>query len=200
MNPINHNIFQEPGYHPQVEAISPTPDDRTAERDDVSSFFMFMMMMRSFFMIMMIWGAFLWSWGCEQLFYDHDDVSSFFYDHDDLSSFFMIMMMMRSFFYDDDEDDHGDHIWRLKTIFKTPRTRCAALRTTCCRRSRRWTGRSPRRSHRLPSWKRNRWTSLGFSISLFSLRYFSRCSVMNGLWRESCDATSRLSYFPRSKL
>ena len=54
MNPINHNIFQEPGYHPQVEAISPTPDDRTAERDDVSSFFMFMMMMRSFFMIMMI--------------------------------------------------------------------------------------------------------------------------------------------------
>ena len=200
MNPINHNIFQEPGYHPQVEAISPTPDDRTAERDDVSSFFMFMMMMRSFFMIMMIWGAFLWSWGCEQLFYDHDDVSSFFYDHDDLSSFFMIMMMMRSFFYDDDEDDHGDHIWRLKTIFKTPRTRCAALRTTCCRRSRRWTGRSPRRSHRLPSWKRNRWTSLVFFISLFSHRYFSRCSVMNGLWRESCDATSRLSYFPRSKL
>ena len=54
MNPINHNIFQEPGYHPQVEAISPTPDDRTAERDDVSSFFMFMMMMRSFFMIMMM--------------------------------------------------------------------------------------------------------------------------------------------------
>ena len=48
MNPINHNIFQEPGYHPQVEAISPTPDDRTAERDDVSSFF-----------------------------YDHDDVSNF---------------------------------------------------------------------------------------------------------------------------
>ena len=39
MNPINHNIFQEPGYHPQVEAISPTPDDRTAERDDVRSFF-----------------------------------------------------------------------------------------------------------------------------------------------------------------
>ena len=30
-------LFQEPGYHPQVEAISPTPDDRTAERDDVRS-------------------------------------------------------------------------------------------------------------------------------------------------------------------
>lgn len=28
---------QEPGYHPQVEAISPTPEDRTAERDDVRS-------------------------------------------------------------------------------------------------------------------------------------------------------------------
>ena len=31
------SLFQEPGYHPQVEAISPTPDDRTAERDDVRS-------------------------------------------------------------------------------------------------------------------------------------------------------------------
>ena len=162
-------------------------------------------------MIMMIWGAFLWSWWCEQLLYDHDDVSSFFmimmmwaafYDHDDLRSFFYDHDDDEELFYDhdEDEDDHGDHIWRLKTIFKTPRTRCAALRTTCCRRSRRWTGRSPRRSHRLPSWKRNRWTSLGFSISPFSHRYFSRCSVMNGLWRESCDATSRLSYFPRSKL
>ena len=29
--------MQEPGYHPQVEAISPTPEDRTAERDDVRS-------------------------------------------------------------------------------------------------------------------------------------------------------------------
>ena len=29
--------MQEPGYHPQVEAISPTPDDRTQERDDVKS-------------------------------------------------------------------------------------------------------------------------------------------------------------------
>ena len=28
---------KEPGYHPQVEAISPTPEDRTAERDDVRS-------------------------------------------------------------------------------------------------------------------------------------------------------------------
>ena len=54
MNPINHDIFQEPGYHPQVEAISPTPDDRTAERDDVRSFF-----------------------------YDHDDDEELFYDPDD---------------------------------------------------------------------------------------------------------------------
>ena len=30
-------LLQEPGYHPQVEAISPTPDDRTQERDDVKS-------------------------------------------------------------------------------------------------------------------------------------------------------------------
>ena len=30
-------LFQEPGYHPQVEAISPTPDDRPQERDDVKS-------------------------------------------------------------------------------------------------------------------------------------------------------------------
>ena len=29
--------MQEPGYHPQVEAISPTPEDRTVERDDVKS-------------------------------------------------------------------------------------------------------------------------------------------------------------------
>jgi len=28
---------KEPGYHPKVEAISPTPEDRTAERDDVRS-------------------------------------------------------------------------------------------------------------------------------------------------------------------
>jgi len=28
---------KEPGYHPQVEAISPTPEDRPAERDDVRS-------------------------------------------------------------------------------------------------------------------------------------------------------------------
>jgi len=28
---------KEPGYHPQVEAISPTPDDRCTERDDVRS-------------------------------------------------------------------------------------------------------------------------------------------------------------------
>ena len=42
---LNSNTFcsqfkyflQEPGYHPQVEAISPTPDDRTTERDDVRS-------------------------------------------------------------------------------------------------------------------------------------------------------------------
>ena len=51
MNAINHNIFQEPGYHPQVEAISPTPDDRTAERDDVRSFLMIMMKMRMMIMI-----------------------------------------------------------------------------------------------------------------------------------------------------
>ena len=31
------SLLQEPGYHPQVEAISPTPDDRTQERDDVKS-------------------------------------------------------------------------------------------------------------------------------------------------------------------
>ena len=29
--------MQEPGYQPQVEAISPTPEDRPAERDDVKS-------------------------------------------------------------------------------------------------------------------------------------------------------------------
>ena len=34
---VYHFCFQEPGYHPQVEAISPTPDDRTTERDDVRS-------------------------------------------------------------------------------------------------------------------------------------------------------------------
>ena len=31
------SFYQEPGYHPQVEAISPIPEDRTAERDDVRS-------------------------------------------------------------------------------------------------------------------------------------------------------------------
>lgn len=31
------DTVKEPGYHPQVEAISPTPEDRTAERDDVRS-------------------------------------------------------------------------------------------------------------------------------------------------------------------
>lgn len=34
---VYHLCLQEPGYHPQVEAISPTPDDRTTERDDVRS-------------------------------------------------------------------------------------------------------------------------------------------------------------------
>eukprot|EP00092_Neocalanus_flemingeri_P085463 GFUD01107555.1.p1 GENE.GFUD01107555.1~~GFUD01107555.1.p1 ORF type:complete len:1977 (-),score=508.72 GFUD01107555.1:283-6213(-) len=34
---IDTTSVKEPGYHPQVEAISPTPEDRTAERDDVRS-------------------------------------------------------------------------------------------------------------------------------------------------------------------
>ena len=37
---VGSNFFiflKEPGYHPQVEAISPTPDDRCTERDDVRS-------------------------------------------------------------------------------------------------------------------------------------------------------------------
>lgn len=34
---IDTRESKEPGYHPQVEAISPTPDDRTTERDDVRS-------------------------------------------------------------------------------------------------------------------------------------------------------------------
>jgi hypothetical protein len=36
-NRIFLSFFQEPGYQPQVEAISPTPEDRPAERDDVKS-------------------------------------------------------------------------------------------------------------------------------------------------------------------
>jgi len=34
---IDTRDTKEPGYHPQVEAISPTPEDRPAERDDVRS-------------------------------------------------------------------------------------------------------------------------------------------------------------------